>query len=181
MAEKESRFFLLLIILARMSEELTGPHLPAVGLVAQLSKEDRDTLSSYGEFHLTQPDETLIKQDEAHGKLFFIVSGLLHAVRRDEGREVLLGPIHQGEWVGEVDLFDPGSAVCSVVVIEAAQYWMITRSDFEQFLNIYPEAGMQIVIGVAATLSRRLRGVTAKLMEESEMAIVRAALLAERD
>lgn len=164
-----------------MSEELVSPHLPAVGLVAELSKEDRDTLSSYGEFHLAKPDETLIKQGEAHGKLFFIVSGLLHAVRRDDDRDVLLGSIRQGEWVGEVDLFDPGSAVCSVVVIEAAQYWVITRSDFEQFLNTYPEAGMQIVIGVASTLSKRLRVVTKKLMDESEMAVVRAALLTERD
>lgn len=164
-----------------MSEELVSPHIPAVGLVAELSKEDRDLLSSYGEFHLAQPDEHLITQGESHGKLFFIVSGLLHAVRKDADREVLLGPIRQGEWVGEVDLFDPSSAVCSVVVIEAAQYWCIKRADFEQFLNTYPEAGMQIVIGVASTLSKRLRGVTKRLMEESEMAVVRAALLVERD
>lgn len=164
-----------------MSEELTTPHLPAVGLVAQLSREDRDTLSSYGEFHLAKPGGVLIRQGESHGKLFFVLSGLLHAVRRDEEREVLLGPIHQGEWVGEVDLFDPDSAVCSVVVIEEAQYWVIARSDFEQFLGNYPEAGMQIVIGVASTLSKRLRGVTRKLMDESQMTAARAALLVERD
>jgi len=160
-----------------MAEELTGPHLPAVGLVADLSREDRDTLSSYGEFHLANPEDVLITQGQSHGKLLFILSGLLHAVRRDSEREVLLGPIHQGEWVGEVDLFDPGSAVCSVVVIEPVQYWAITRTDFEQFLNNYPEAGIQLVIGVASNLGRRLRGVTKKLMDEAQMAAVRAALL----
>ena len=30
------------------------PKLPAVGIVANLSEEDRDTLSSYGTFHLAQ-------------------------------------------------------------------------------------------------------------------------------
>jgi len=164
-----------------MSEELQTPHLPAVGLVAQLAREDRDTLSSYGEFHLAPPGTTLIRQGESHGKLFFVVSGLLHAVRRDGEREVLLGPIHQGEWVGEVDLFDPDSAVCSVVVIEEAQYWVIARADLEQFLGTYPGAGAQILIGVATTLGKRLRGVTRKLMEESQMAAARAALLVERD
>ena len=44
-----------------MSDELTSPHLPAVGLVAQLSKEDRDTLSSYGEFHIAEHGDVLIK------------------------------------------------------------------------------------------------------------------------
>jgi CRP-like cAMP-binding protein len=146
-----------------MSEELTSPHLPAVGLVAQLSKEDRDTLSSYGEFHLADHGEILI----------------LHAVRHEDERDVLLGTIQKGEWVGEVDLFDPGSAMCSVMVIEPVQYWAATRSDVEDFINNYPEAGVQIVVGVATTLSKRLRVVTKKLMEEAEMAEVRAALLAE--
>jgi CRP/FNR family cyclic AMP-dependent transcriptional regulator len=162
-----------------MSEELVSPHLPAVGLVAQLTKEDRDTLSSYGQFHLAKAGEVLVPQGQPHGRLFFIISGLLHAVRKDEDREVLLGSIRQGEWVGEVDLFDPMSAVCSVVVIEPAQYWVVTRADIEQFINNYPEAGMQLVIGVASTLSKRLRVVTKKLMDEAQMAVVRASLLAE--
>ncbi len=162
-----------------MAEKLSGSQLPAVGLVADLSRADRDTVSSYGEFHLANPDEVLISQGESHGKLFFIVSGLLHAVRRDKDREVLLGTIRQGEWVGEVDLFDPGSALCSVVVIESVQYWVITRADFESFLNNYPEAGIQLVIGVASTLGRRLRGVTQKLMDEAQMSVVRAALLSD--
>ncbi len=160
---------------------LTGPQLPAVGLVAQLSKEDRDTLSSYGEFHIAPAGSVLIPQGASHGKLFFILSGLLHAVRRDDDREFLLGTIQQGEWVGEVDLFDPESSVCSVMVIEDAQFWSVTRGDLEQFISTYPEAGVQLVVGVAATLSRRLRGVTRKLMEESEMALVRAALMVERE
>lgn len=160
-----------------MSDELTSPYLPAVGLVAQLSKEDRDTLSTYGEFHRAEHGDVLIRQGESHGKLFYVLSGLLHAVRHDGERDVLLGTIQKGEWVGEVDLFDPSSAVCSVTVIEPAQFWVANRSDIEEFIQNYPEAGVQIVIGVASTLSRRLRVVTRKLMEESEMAEVRAALL----
>jgi CRP-like cAMP-binding protein len=100
-----------------MLEELGGPYLPAVGPVAALSEDDRDALSSYGDFHLASHGDVLIPQGESHGKLFFIISGVLHAVRRDADREVLLGAIRRGEWVGEVDLFDPASAMCSVIVI----------------------------------------------------------------
>jgi len=160
-----------------MTDELTSPYLPAVGFVSELSKEDRDLLSSYGSFHRGEAGETLIVEGESHGKLFFVISGLLHAVRNDDNRDVLLGGIHRGEWVGEVDLFDPGVAVCSVVIIEAAQYWMITRTDFQEFVKNYPEASTQLLCGMASTLSKRLRGVTRKLMEETEIAAVRAALL----
>ena len=163
----------------RMFEPLEGPYLPAVGPAAELSEEDRGTLSTYGEFRFANHGDVLISQGESHGKLFFIVSGVLHAVRRDADREVLLGAIRRGEWVGEVDLFDPVSAMCSVIVIEQAQYWMINRSDLEEFINNYPKAGVQLVISLASLLSRRLRSVTRRLMEEAELAVVRASLLVE--
>ena len=58
---------------------LDTPHLPASGLIANLSKEDRDTLSSYGSFHFSKPGSVLIEQGKPHGKLFFIIDGLYHA------------------------------------------------------------------------------------------------------
>lgn len=162
-----------------MLEELHGPYLPAVGLVAGLSDEDRAALSSYGNFHFADSGESLIAQGDPHGRLFFVISGVLHAVRRDADREVLLGAIQRGEWVGEVDLFDPVSAMCSVIVIERAQYWAISRQDLEEFISNYPQAGIQLVVSLASLLSRRLRAVTRRLMEEAELAVVRAAFLVE--
>jgi CRP-like cAMP-binding protein len=162
-----------------MREQLDGPNLPAVGLVAELSEEDRGILSSYGEFRFADGGDLLIMQGESQGELFFVISGVLHAVRRDADREVLLGAIRKGEWVGEVDLFDPVSAMCSVIVIEGAQYWTISRSNLEEFINNYPHAAVQLVISLAALLSRRLRSVTKRLMEEAELAVARASLLVE--
>ena len=52
-----------------MLEELGGPYLPAVGPVAALSEEDRDALSSYGDFHLARHGDVLIPQGESHRKL----------------------------------------------------------------------------------------------------------------
>lgn len=176
------RFCSLAVLAKKMfpsGMSLTTPHLPAVGLVAELSKDDRDTLSSYGSFHLAKPGDILIAEGHPHGKLFFIISGLLHARTQDDGRDVLLGKIGQGEWVGEVDLFDPASAVCSVVAIEPSQYWVITRADLEDYINNYPAAGIQILIGVASTLGRRLRNVTRKLTEETEIASTKNSIFRE--
>lgn len=145
------------------------PKLPATGIVANLSEEDRDTLSSYGTFHLAQVGAVLIEQGQSHGKLFFTLSGLMHARRVDDGNDILLGRIEPGEWVGEVDLFDPSSAVCSVVAVEPTQYWEITRDDLEEFLNNYNAAGIILMIGLATTLSQRIRGITAKLAEQADI------------
>ena len=145
------------------------PKLPAVGIVANLSDEDRDTLSSYGTFHLAPIGAVLIEQGQSHGKLFFTLSGLMHARRVDEGNDILLGKIESGEWVGEIDIFDPLSAICSVVAVEPSQYWVITRQDLEDFLNNYNSAGIMLMIGLATTLSQRIRGTTAKLAEQADI------------
>jgi hypothetical protein len=46
-----------------MLEELGGPYLPAVGPVAALSEDDRDALSSYGDFHLASHGDVLIRRE----------------------------------------------------------------------------------------------------------------------
>ena len=99
-----------------------------MGLIANLSKEDRITLSSFGSFHEAKPGSVLIEQGKPHGKLFFIIDGLFHARRSDGDTDILLGKMGVGEWVGEVDIFDPSNAVCSVVTVEPSHYWMIPRA-----------------------------------------------------
>lgn len=156
---------------------LETPYLPATGFVAHIEKEDRDALSSFGSFHLAEPGTVLIEQGKPHGKLFYIVSGKFHARRTDGGSDILLGHVSPGEWVGEVDLFDPSNAVCSVVAEESSQYWMIARTDLEEYINNYPTAGTIMLIGIASTLSKRIRKLTAKLSEQMELSKIRESLL----
>ena len=136
--------------------------LPATGPIADLTQEDRDDLSAFGTFHNAKPETVLIEEGKPHGKLFYTISGHLEARRMDNGRSVLLGSIHDGEWIGEVDLVDPSSALCSVVAVEETQYWEISRKELEKFINKNTAAGSVLLIGLAATLGRRIRAVTVK-------------------
>lgn len=155
--------------------------LPATGLAAHLEKEDRDALSSYGTFHYLKSGSVLIEQGKSHGKLFYIVSGLFHARRSDGQNEILLGKVSPGEWVGEVDLFDPSNAVCSVVAVEPSQYWEIKRADLEDFINNYPSSGIVMLIGIATTLGKRIRSLTAKLEEQVELGKIREQLFMQTE
>lgn len=136
--------------------------LPATGLIANLTQEDRDDLSSYGTFHNAKPETVLIEEGKPHGKLFYTISGHLEARRMDHGKEVLLGSIRDGDWIGEVDILDPSSAMCSVITVEETQYWEISRQELEKFINKNTSAGSVLLIGLAATLGRRIREVTSK-------------------
>jgi hypothetical protein len=96
--------------------------------------------------------------------LFLTLSGLFHAKRKDDGHSEILAKIHPGEWLGEVDLFDPSTAVCSVEAVKPSEYWVITREAFESFINKNHAAGSVLLIGLAMTLSKRTRHLTEKHM-----------------
>ena len=97
-------------------------------------------------------------------------------VSEDGDSDILLGPVGPGEWVGEVDIFDPANAVCSVVTIENSQYWVIERADLEDFINNYSSAGSILLIGLAGTLGRRIRDLTRKMAEQAELSKIREQL-----
>lgn len=144
--------------------------LPGAGIIANLQDEDRAILSSYGSFEFVPAGGVLIKQGKPHGKLFCITSGRLEARREYDGSHDLLGSIVEGDWIGEVDIFDPNSAMCSVVAVEPCQYWQITRERLEEYLNSHNLPALILLIGLASTLGQRIRSITKKLAEQAEMA-----------
>ena len=156
---------------------MSTPELPSVGIVANLDPEDFKALATYGTFETATPGTVVIEQGKSHGKLFLIINGVLHARRIDQGNDVLLGQVLEGEWMGEVDLFDPFEAMCSVVAVEECQYWVMTRDNLEEFINNHPSAGIPLLIGLSTTLSRRIREVTRKLAEQVEFTKARESLV----
>lgn len=140
-----------------MSAEFTHPELPSMGIVAPLGDDDRILLSSYGEFLPAAPNKTIIREGESQGSLFFVISGLLHATVERSGRSTLLGRIRPGETLGEVNIFTGGNASATVTAVEYSQVWRIDLGSLEDFINAHPLAASHLLIGIATTLSKRLR------------------------
>ena len=143
---------------------ITTKILPPSGPIEGLKMEDRELLSSFGSFESAKPGQKIIHQGKSQGVLFLTLSGLFYAKRKDHGHTEILAKIHPGEWLGEVDLFDPSTAVCSVEAVEPSEYWVITREAFENFINKNHAAGSILLIGLAMTLSKRTRNLTEKHM-----------------
>lgn len=141
---------------------LSTKTLPANGPLESLSEEGRELLSSFGSFETAKPGKILIQQGKPHGVLIFTISGLFCAKRLKSGKADVLGSIHPGEWIGEINLFNPSSAVCSVEAVETSDYWIITRDSFENFINKHHAAGSVLLIGLAMTLGKRVRELTEK-------------------
>lgn len=136
--------------------------LPASGPLESLREGDRELLSSFGAFETAKQGKILIQQGKPHGVLIFTMSGSFVAKRAKAGKSEVIGSIRPGEWIGEINLFDPSSAVCSVEAVETSDYWIITRDDFEKFINKHHAAGSVLLIGLAMTLGKRVRELSEK-------------------
>ena len=120
-------------------------------------------LTMHGDFQCCEPGEILIEQGKQHGSLFYIMDGELEARRTDDANTIVLGKIHSGEWMGEVDLIDQASPVCSVVATKHTQYWVMSRGAFEAFIREFPGDGVTLLHSISEVLCRRIRDVTRKL------------------
>jgi CRP/FNR family cyclic AMP-dependent transcriptional regulator len=154
--------------------KLTRPELPRFGILKGMEDEDRLHLSDFGEFLPAHPKQQIITNGMAQDSLYLVVSGLLHVHLTIDGREKLITRIEAGETLGEVNLFDPAVASASVTAQEFSQIWKANRADIEAFVETYPKAGCDLLSGILAGMSRRIRNMNERLTDhESQNELLR--------
>lgn len=142
---------------------MSSTALPDMGFVSGLTDEERSEFGSYGEFLSLNDGEVLIQEGTAQDALFLIVFGQFHVQTEKLGRSVLLGNLKSGDTVGEINIFDSGTASASVVCKSLSQVWKIDKSSLEKYLAAQPEAAARVLVNIATQLSKRLRSTNEKV------------------
>ncbi len=143
-----------------MANDLSKPTLPAFSWIGHLKDDDRELLSSYGEFFPGHPGTVIIEEGAQQTEVFVVISGKLqvHAMQGD-GVARLLAEVGPGETLGEISLFTPGPATATVIATEFSQLWRIADDDLIQFMSDNPGAGNLLLRTLATILAQRLRQV----------------------
>ena len=162
-----------------MSESLLKPTLPTISWIGHLKDDDRELLSSYGEFFPGHPGNIIIREGTLQTEVFVVISGRLEVrARQDDGSEVVAAHVGPGETLGEISLFSPGPATATVVAVEFSQLWRIADSDLILFMEENPGAGNVLLRTLATILAQRLRQVDPKAYGLSTYAVVDSLELA---
>lgn len=72
----------------------------------------------------------LIFEDDLIDKVYIVKSGVLKTYRTYEDKEIILDLVKEYEVLGEVELFSKSRALSSVEVIENAEIYHLSQSDF---------------------------------------------------
>ena len=99
--------------------------------------------------------EKMILIEESAGETFFLISeGTVKITRMsDDGREVILAILGEGDFFGEMALLDGEGRSANVVALEDAEVLTLQRSDFLDILERFPK----IAIHLLKELTTRIR------------------------
>jgi CRP-like cAMP-binding protein len=156
-----------------MPEPLNRPTLPTFSWIGHLKDDDRELLSSYGEFFPGHPGNVIIEEGAMQTEVFVVISGELDVrAKQEDGTETLLARVGPGETLGEISLFDPGPAAATVTAVQFSQLWRIADADLLQFMTENPGAGNVLLRTLASILAQRLRQMNPRAFGLSTYAVV---------
>jgi CRP/FNR family cyclic AMP-dependent transcriptional regulator len=94
-------------------------------------------------------------EEEMGSTLFLIISGKVKISRiSDDGREVILSILSEGDFFGEMAIIDGFSRSANVITIEDSDLMMIRKDDFFGLLHKVPTVAINLLKELTARLRR---------------------------
>ncbi|TFG97326.1 MAG: Crp/Fnr family transcriptional regulator [Calditrichales bacterium] len=125
-----------------------------IPLFSELSESDLNEIQKRAVRQIYKKDNMVLIEEEIGSTMFIILDGRVKISRiSDEGREVILSILSEGDFFGEMSILDGQNRSANVVTLEDSKIMIIRREDFLQMLHDYP----QIAINLLKELAQRLR------------------------
>jgi len=150
---------------------MSDPSLPCTGFLAIFNADERAELARFGDFLSLAKGECPVVEGEAHGRLYFVISGKLRVVRDSPEGEVRLADLGAGDIFGEMNILDRQPASATVRALGECEVWEIGRTRFEGYLETHVSAGQKLLLHVARLLAKRLRITDARVPVSPEQTL----------
>lgn len=128
--------------------------LASVPIFSELTSLELEELRSRMSRQRYKKSNMILMEDE-FGDTFFIISkGIVKITRiSEEGREVILAMLGEGDFFGEMSLLDGETRSANAIAFDDAEVLILKRHDFIDLLQKYPK----IAISLLAEMASRIR------------------------
>jgi len=131
-----------------------APILRKVPLFADLSEAEIGRIAEATRERSYPRNSVILFEDDPGDALYVVVTGLVKVVLiGEDGREVILSVLKEGDFFGEMALIDDEPRSAHVIAMEDANLLVLRREDFHQRVREVPTISLSLL----RTLSRRLR------------------------
>lgn len=132
-----------------------------VPLFARLSREELQALGLRVRMRSFRAGEIIFHRNDPGDAFYVILRGVVKIfLSSEEGQEVVLIILKEGEFMGELSLIDGEPRSASALALEATDTLTIDRDSLLDFIGEHPRAGLSI-FAVMASRFRRADGVIA--------------------
>lgn len=133
---------------------MEATELKLIPLFSELNEDDLKSLTKIVVRQHFKKDNMVLIEEEIGSTMFVILSGRVKISRiSDEGREVILSILVDGDFFGEMSILDGQTRSANAVTLEDTDMLIIRRENFLQMLHDYP----QVAINLLKELAHRLR------------------------
>jgi CRP-like cAMP-binding protein len=137
-----------------------APVLRRVPLFAELSEAEIARLGEIARDRSYPRNSVILFEDDPGDSLYVVVAGLVKVVLiGEDGREVILSVLKEGDFFGEMSLIDDQPRSAHVIAMEESHLLVLRREDFQHRLREAPG----VALGMLKAMSRRLREADEKI------------------
>lgn len=134
--------------------EMTLEAIRSVPLFSSLDDQSAEELRSLLTSRHISTGTQLFQKGDIGDAMYLIESGRVRiSIRDEDGQEVTLAELAQGDFFGEMALIDGRRRSADANVFEDAQFSVLSRKDFLKFVRSSPDVALEML----ASLSDRLR------------------------
>ena len=126
-----------------------------IPIFADLKEDILEKIYNLLQKRIYKRDNMILMEEDFGDTLFFLNKGSVKITRlSDDGREVILSILGEGDFFGEMSIFDGESRSANVVALEDSEVYMLKRADFLDLLEKYPKIAIALLQELAARLRK---------------------------
>jgi hypothetical protein len=135
-------------------------YLKGIEIFEALSVGELSAIASVSEEVDSQAGDIVIRENDPGDTLYLIISGEVSVIKgMGEENEFELDRIHQGDYFGEMALFEDILRTASIRTEKASSFLVLHKLEFKEIVREYP----QIALHICKILSSRIRRLHKKL------------------
>lgn len=115
-------------------------------LFLDMSEQELAELADFSKIRKVAKNTLVINEGDDGGPIFFIKEGSVNVTLiNEEGKEIILTSLHQGDHFGELSLLDGEPRSTNILATEKCEFIVINRNDFYLFLSQHSNFAINII------------------------------------
>jgi len=151
-----------------------------IPLFADIKDEILEKIFDLVQKRVYKRNNIILMEEDVGDTLFILNEGSVKITRlSDDGREVILSILGDGDFFGEMSIFDGESRSANVIALEDSKVFILKRGDFLDLLEKHPKIAIALLQEMTVRLRRSDQQIEGLSLSDAEsriaMSIIRLA------